>query len=72
MRNEKFAKGLCATRHAYQTATARAFVSDRKNLKFSKKILKKSEFFRKKYVYIGEGAKNCANAWAKNLHKRNT
>jgi hypothetical protein len=57
MRNEKFAKRLGATRHAYQTATARAFVPDRKNLKFSKKISKKSELFAKKCVYIGEGAK---------------
>ena len=57
MRNEKFAKRLGATRHAYQTATARAIVPDRKIVIF-KKIFKKSELFAKKSVYIGEGAKN--------------
>jgi hypothetical protein len=48
VRNEKFAKRLGATRHAYQTATARAFVPDRKNLKFSKKIIKKVGIFSQK------------------------
>jgi hypothetical protein len=52
MRNEKFAKRLGATRHAYQTATARAFVPDRKNLKLSKKIIKKvGDFCEKKRLY---------------------
>ena len=57
MRNEKFAKRLGATRNAYQTATARAIVPDRKNCNFQKNFFKKSELFAKKSVYIGEGAK---------------
>ena len=51
VRNEKFAKRLGATRHAYQTATARAIVPDRKNCNFQKNFKKSELFAKKKRLY---------------------
>jgi hypothetical protein len=51
MRNEKFAKRLGATRHAYQTATARAFVPDRKIVIFKKNFQKVGTFSQKMRLY---------------------
>jgi hypothetical protein len=57
MRNEKFAKRLGATRNAYQTATAREPLFLTEKICNFQKNFKKPDFFRKKCVYIGEGAK---------------